>query len=891
MMVRWLLVGAMVCLASLSQSALTLAGEAAPPEKTDVDNSTWGLTFSDFFDAGKPLNMYPSRREGKWVWAIGTSRIPGRNRYGWNTGRYFSDMAGVTVTGDAIKGTFEVTLSPDPWVPADRKPRKAVIEIDAKLTAPDPKDAKAIRGIAGTYKAKLDAGINLRDKERATEISGSVSGGVGPTEIPDLAAFTYQLMFEDIVPGGTPSDQQRRLAVNLGIGDGKVVSAEAGPVNLRHAAYDLQPFEPPANIALTKDTIAGTLTVPFISLDGEPVAITIEVKGGRVQGLLAGSYAAKSVSESGKKEERAGCWGGGVRTGLPDIVYAKDDRPWFVPVKDWKPVAPGEHPRLFFRKSDVPELRRRAGTPEGKLIVARLKRLLGGGDEMPTSLNPAKKAYDDNKFKRVEGSYTICHAAGFGFLYQLTGERKHADLARKCVELALAGQRDADDRYAWAAPGGELRAGPSIGWYAVAYDLCYEAWDEAFRVKFAQAIQNYDDKEGGEWGKAQPEGISLRRMALTPKLGPNSNHYGAVAGGCGLAVLAIQGDPGTDAQLLDIYDEALQRNIPRALNSGFGDGGFFFEGHGPGQIASDTAYIPYLEALRTAQGRDYIAGPRPNAANVTMLRVWELIGPPAVYPYRGALGGTYGGPDFYRLRHGLSRGGQFVQGFGAVPDAMKPALLWCYSTFVDPKSETPPCDTVSPYPHRPMLALINWPFGLEPKNPGDVLPKVHRDSVYEYFVFRNRWQDNDDIVVTALLNGFADVKPRDVMAWGLGGLRLSFTSPARGRVKEMVAGADRSGVISTGESSLAVDFSKASGADALIVVAPVEKGEPRKVSDPKAKVGRYEAGKTGFHVMTLSASGQHPEVKVEGDALLIGKQSVRFDGKKIVLGVFTLATP
>ncbi|MBM4040800.1 MAG: hypothetical protein FJ290_20030, partial [Planctomycetes bacterium] len=231
-----------------------LAGEA-PAEKADVDNSTWGLHFNDFFDAGRPLNLYPSRREGKWVWAIGTSRLPGRNRYGWNTGRYFSDMGGVKVEGDAVKGTFEVTLSPDPWVPADRKPRKAVIELEAKLTAPDAKDAKAIRGITGTYKAKLQAGINLRNKEQDTEISGTVGGGIGPTEIPDLAAFTLQLMFEDIVPGGKPEDQQRRIAVNLGIRDGKVVSAEAGPVNLRHAAYDLQPFEPPTSVQLTRDTI------------------------------------------------------------------------------------------------------------------------------------------------------------------------------------------------------------------------------------------------------------------------------------------------------------------------------------------------------------------------------------------------------------------------------------------------------------------------------------------------------------------------------------------------------------------------------------------------------------------------------------------------------------
>ena len=61
---------------------------------------------------------------------------------------------------------------------------------------------------------------------------------------------------------------------------------------------------------------------------------------------------------------------------------AQEDRPapWPSPVADWKPVPPGEHPRLFFRKSDLKGLKERARTPEGKKILARLKKVLGGGD-------------------------------------------------------------------------------------------------------------------------------------------------------------------------------------------------------------------------------------------------------------------------------------------------------------------------------------------------------------------------------------------------------------------------------------------------------------------------------------------------------------------------------
>ena len=41
-----------------------------------------------------------------------------------------------------------------------------------------------------------------------------------------------------------------------------------------------------------------------------------------------------------------------------------DQSPWPADVKGFVPPAPGEHPRLLFRKSDLPELRKRAATPE-----------------------------------------------------------------------------------------------------------------------------------------------------------------------------------------------------------------------------------------------------------------------------------------------------------------------------------------------------------------------------------------------------------------------------------------------------------------------------------------------------------------------------------------------
>ena len=62
------------------------------------------------------------------------------------------------------------------------------------------------------------------------------------------------------------------------------------------------------------------------------------------------------------------------------------DVPGFVPPK------PGEHPRLFVRKPDLPALRARMRTPEGRAILKRLRVLLNGGDgeSMPKYYNCAR---------------------------------------------------------------------------------------------------------------------------------------------------------------------------------------------------------------------------------------------------------------------------------------------------------------------------------------------------------------------------------------------------------------------------------------------------------------------------------------------------------------------
>jgi len=121
-------------------------------------------------------------------------------------------------------------------------------------------------------------------------------------------------------------------------------------------------------------------------------------------------------------------------------VWGENAPDWTVDVAGWKAVAANEHPRLIYRKSDLARLKQRAATPEGKVILARMKTLL-------------------------DGKFTLWHPAAYGLLYQLTGEADYAGKAKKaCEDIIDAKARDKDDRYGFENPGsgGPMRAGPAI---------------------------------------------------------------------------------------------------------------------------------------------------------------------------------------------------------------------------------------------------------------------------------------------------------------------------------------------------------------------------------------------------------------------------------------------
>lgn len=865
-------------LALLALFPITLSRAAdVQPDPGDPLNGTWRVCFDGFFEpaakknatARRALPIYVISRDGKWLYGLGSAPD-------WNQTTYPAEVTGLrydAVSGK-LAGTMKVKLNPDPWIPRDHQPVACSVEVDATLDRANPTNKTALQG---TYRAKFGA----------EPVEGNVSGYVYTQPLVDLARCQLTLTLNHVLLGGR-EPYHNRIAVRLDIADGRAVAAQFGMVGLNNQPYDFRPFDK-ASVTTTPDGFSGELVIPYEVLGavGDAAAeYTVKLDGKRINNLCGGEFTVR-VAHAGKTTTHEGNFKGSIAPPAQREVSIwekdlKSDAPWFVSVKDHKPLAPGEHPRLFFRKSDLPELKRRAATPEGQEIVARIKATLGGGEDMPKQLSKATKAYDNLKERLPEGAYTVSHAAGFGMLYQLTGDKKYAGLGRQCFELALAGQRDRDDRYSFRAPGGQLRAGPSLGMYALAYDLCYDGWPEDFRRKAALELQNWDDAQSGEWGKADKN--SLKAICLTPHQMPACNHWGSQLG-AGLVVLALLGDPGTDDMLLRSLLAAVEKNMVRGVTAGYGDGGFYSEGPGPAHMMANPGFVPLVQAMKVALGKDYIT-PRPNFAWMTLHWIMEVLpdakGQP-VYPCRKP--SSYGNERMLDGNGGMSHGGWFSQGFGAIPDDTKPALLWLYNHYAS-AADQGRRDTLN-YPHRAILALLNWPIGVAERNPADVLGRTSVDRLHGWYVFRNGWSGADDVVVSAWLGsgpkGNISLGGPDVLVWGLGErVRLTALPPCQTTFYR--AEKDGSGVVSGGGYSLAVDFSGKSGAPVLVAVAS-EKDLSKfseKTGSNVAKVTDATAGNANFRVLTMGR-GTAPDVKAEGAKLRVGRRTLAFNKDRILI--------
>jgi hypothetical protein len=291
-------------------------------------------------------------------------------------------------------------------------------------------------------------------------------------------------------------------------------------------------------------------------------------------------------------------------------------------------------------------------------------------------------------------------------------------------------------------------------------------------------------------------------------------------------------------------------------------------------MSSQIAFVPALQAWKTAGGLDFIS-PRPNAPWMTLK--WIFLTVPRNgkmdFPGRGAY------PHNIWARTGLSGAGYFAEGFGGVAAHQRPALLWFYNRHLaeaDAKAGAP-LDSVSYYPHFTVMSYINWPFDLEPRNPIECIPPAAGDSIFGFYMFRNRWQDENDVVIsvqTRSTRGWHKAPTRgDVVIWALGKKEKWGTVKASG-ITHWQPAADGSGILAADDGTcLAVDFSGASGCPALLAM-----------TGPQAPAGGVVTPGGRTFALKFITPGTPPTPVVKGETVRVGQQTVSFADGRIVLG-------
>lgn len=596
---------------------------------------------------------------------------------------------------------------------------------------------------------------------------------------------------------------------------------------------------------------------------------TGEFKGGMVQGRAAGSIT-------------AGPWPSGFAGA--------------------KPAGPAEHPRLLFRSHDLPSLRKKMETTEGTVILRRLRAMLAG---------------QRGRQGRAP-SADLWNGVGYGLLFQLTGEQRHADSAREAVDRVLAGEGESDETmYSWMNPSDKAHAGPSCAAVATAYDLCYRGWDDAYRSDLAGRIQ--ERVYSGD-GRNVKGGLVLR---TGPDDDPALAAYGSWNGGAGLAVLGILGDPGTDRDTLVRCHRIFQRRAKRALLVGFTDTGYFYNGMAESREALNTGLVAYLQALQVAEGKDLVSNC--GAARWALTRwLYEIVRPAG-----GGLPFVVRNREwaFSQFGRGSVSAGDFAQGFGICPVEHKPAVLWFYNHIIEP-GPAKTFDAIS-YPHHAVYSFVNWPAGMADKNPAEVLPAGLVSGRGGYYAFRDKWEGPGDVVLSV---GFPKAR---YFALGTNGFwssgwpleteaEITENYDDRSSVIAMERGREAVEGFTIENRSIAADFSGLSGAPALFAevnhTRNMSEGAGRSplAGDPgasafvkmlqnttgrepaKARVRpgvppdrfnritkRIKLGDYTLSVTTLQL-GPGPSVERIGEGnkamALVGKRTLTFDGKKIVLG-------
>jgi hypothetical protein len=512
-----------------------------------------------------------------------------------------------------------------------------------------------------------------------------------------------------------------------------------------------------------EQTYTGTYKGRFTATEGPSFVAPIRSSGSK-SSASAGElppWLKKSV-EQAKPANVIADWPGEVSAERQAVevsgpVEGRSLPPWPGGVAGHVPPKPGEHPRLLFRKGQLGRLRAFAREhPAGRAMMEQLREVI---DRAPGGA------------ARKFGPWP---AVGYALAWQMTGEDRWAARARAQIEKHFA------------PPGGQdIHHAPALVGMALAYDLCYDAWDEAFRQKLTEELQiRVLECHTGTSGGGTMRGLNLADV---------SNHNAIRVSAAGLGALAILGEKNTEGRTLPVAERIARLSAIEAreyLRQALGGGGWCMEGLHYRVMTMRRGLLAFLTACPNALGIQ-VNPPGYGDELITGLfrEAWPGRPMPRPRPHDG-MGGemTVDGEPVSAL--------VWAMGGALVEKGDRPAfkyLLEAHAGLGGDESYGITSGFYAPF------AMAGYPAGLA-RPPGEVLDWIGPDPANGHWVFRPVWADRDDILMT--LNLLSAVRPSchhervGVMSnWMLRGLGATWLD---GRYHPSVVGLPEAVAVKTG---------------------------------------------------------------------------------------------
>jgi hypothetical protein len=356
--------------------------------------------------------------------------------------------------------------------------------------------------------------------------------------------------------------------------------------------------------------------------------------------------------------------------------------------------------------------KRAAETPEGKAMMEQFWKVL------------------DKSGPQQGDKFTTWPAVGYGFAYQMTGDKKYAEIARKIIER---------EALPYGSGGQDIHHGPRCLGTALAFDLCYDGWDEEFRVKVVDNLQKrVRDLAQGTFNGNKMGGFN-----------PNiwSNHNGIRAGSYGVGAIALMGERNSDGKVLDeapYLAATAAREIRGYISEGLSGSGFGLEGGFYKAMTMRRGFLHFLHAYEKALGKKVDPGP---IGDFTMVGYFMGAEPGRLFPLARSYDG-YG--------HDLNVDGEplpgiaFALGWPTVPHTMKPSVKYLFDRSLGLEGDKTFGINLGLY--APYI-LATYPFDVAAKPPAQSFPWVAPDTRKGYFIFRPTVKDKDDLLFMVNMKG------------------------------------------------------------------------------------------------------------------------------------------